>query len=1041
MADAGVENIARTGMSKIRIYELARELGIDNKQVIACARKLGLAEKSSHSNSLEDDEADLIRRALLRDATGSFGGGTSGAGSQGGAGVAAAKVSEGRPSIIQRSVAGEVVVERRQGNVVHRRRKGAEGGESDAGPSEAKAAVDHRMSGGVASDNVSSRAVSAVDSSAVESVSVARTVQETHADGEGQDGLDAHAGADVEYLSPDLHLEETTSEDDASLASAHGELEHIESEDYLSEDRNTASEAQELSSTGGVGLTRGGTASDMESNAISARTSEASSTRDAIGGVKHAPAVSGPKVLGMITNFTRRTPAPPTAGASSDIAAEPEKSATSVEPQKTLSGKKEVVVPSRLIRAELPKTAEGVTADGGPKILGRIQLPVRKTIGRPDARWADEVSDEEEDTAAKRKGRVRKREISRKDLLDYEGMESRKMKGGKSSLKHNKNAEREEVQKHEFTGPKQSKRVVRVDEFITVGDLAHQMSLKAGDVISKLMGLGVMVTINQSIDKDTATIIAEEFDYQIESIGFDEDEMIAQGAAPVEGEFQPRPPVVTVMGHVDHGKTSLLDRIRKTAIADKEHGGITQHIGAYQVNLEGGRKITFLDTPGHAAFTAMRARGADITDVVILVVAADDGVMPQTIEAINHAKAANVPIVVAVNKIDKPSANPDRVKQQLSEHGLQPEEWGGDTMFVPVSALTGVGIDDLLEGVLLVAEMKELQAIVDSRARGTVIEAAQERGFGTVATILVQHGTLKLGDIFVAGSGYGRVRSLRNDRGDRMENATPSVPVRVTGFGTVPLAGDDLIVVESENVARDIAENRALRLARAERALESGPISLEEFHRRANTTAAEELNVILKADVHGSVEAVKQAIQDLSTDKVVVKVLHAAVGGITESDIQLAIASRAMVFGFGVRAEPRAMADAEAAGVTVNFYRVIYELVDAVKKAMVGLLAPSSEEVALGRAEVRDTFVVPKVGTIAGCYVSDGIIKRGALVRVVRDSRVIYQGKMGSLRRFKEDVKQVQSGYECGLGVENFNDVKVGDVFEVYELKEVAATL
>lgn len=1032
MADAGVDNIARTGMSKIRIYELARELGLDNKQVIACARKLGLAEKSSHSNSLEDDEADLIRRALLRDAMGSFGAGTSTAGSQGGAGVVLGRGSEGRPSIIQRSVAGEVVVERRQGNVVHRRRKGVDGVEADAGLSESEAGVDHRVSVSATVEHAPSRDVPVSDSSDMASVSSAPPTE------------DIHAGRDKEAVSPDLHMADEVGEG-VDEVSAHRDTREVESGDILTEVYGKAGEAVEPSSISVVGLTEGVAKSESSSDVVSVKTSEAAEaqvSRDISGGGKTAPAVSGPRVLGMLSNFTRRAPSQSAVQASPDAKLEREKSAAPVEPQKVPSSKKEVVVPSRLIRAELPKTSEGVTAESGPKVLGRIQLPVRKTIGRPaDTRWADDVVDEDEDTTAKRKGRVRKREISRKDLLDYEGMDSRKIKGGKSSSKHSKHAEREEVQKHEFTGPKQSKRVVRVDEFITVGDLAHQMSLKAGDVISKLMGLGVMATINQSIDKDTATIIAEEFDYQIESIGFDEDEMIAQGAAPVEGELQHRPPVVTVMGHVDHGKTSLLDRIRKTAIADKEHGGITQHIGAYQVTLEGGRKITFLDTPGHAAFTAMRARGADITDIVILVVAADDGVMPQTIEAINHAKAANVPIVVAVNKIDKPSANPDRVKQQLSEHGLQPEEWGGDTMFVPVSALTGSGIEDLLEGVLLVAEMKELTAVVDSRARGTVIEAAQERGFGTVATILVQHGTLKLGDIFVAGSGYGKVRSLRNERGDRMEEAGPSVPVRVTGFGNVPLAGDDLIVVESETVARDIAENRALRLARAERALESGPISLEEFHRRANTQAAEELNVILKADVHGSVEAVKQAIQDLSTDKVVVKVLHAAVGGITESDIQLAIASKAMVFGFGVRAEPRAMADAEAAGVTVTFHRVIYELVDAVKKAMVGLLAPSSEEVALGRAEVRDTFVVPKVGTIAGCYVSDGIIKRGALVRVVRDSRVIYQGKMGSLRRFKEDVKQVQSGYECGLGVENFNDVKIGDVFEVYELKEVAATL
>lgn len=1029
MADAGVDNIARTSMSKIRIYELARELGIDNKQVIACARKLGLAEKSSHSNSLEDDEADLIRRALLRDAMGSSGG----SGQYTGSSSVGSRISEARPSIIQRSVDGEVVVERRQGNVVHRRRKGVDGGELDTGAAEAEggAGGEDRLSSGGTHD--AEHETSGQDSS--KSVNAPHTpVSDIQLDGQ------------TDVLPSDLLMSRADEAEDVAGPDARQVLAGVTVHDVHGPDLHDAADDFIEPSSVEIGTVKEGVAKlEGDFDESSVRGFEASrfvGSRDVgVSSMTPPPAGSGPRVLGMIPNFARR-PAASAVEPNSGVL-ERGKTAVTLDPEKGPSVKKEVIIPSRLIRAELPKTTEGVTADGGPKVLGRIQLPVRKPIGRPPeaARWTEEVVDEDEDTTAKRKGRVRKREISRKDLLDYEGLDSRKTKGGKSSSKHHKGGDRDEAQKHEFTGPKQSKRVVRVDEFITVGDLAHQMSLKAGDVITKLIGLGVLATINQTIDKETAAIIAEEFDYQIESIGFDEDVMIAQGADPIEGEFSFRPPVVTVMGHVDHGKTSLLDRIRKTAIADKEHGGITQHIGAYQVTLEGGRKITFLDTPGHAAFTAMRARGADITDIVILVVAADDGVMPQTIEAINHAKAARVPIVVAVNKVDKPAANLDRVKQQLSEYGLQPEEWGGDTMFVPVSALAGTGIEDLLEGVLLVAEMKELTAVTDSRARGTVIEAAQERGFGTVATILVQHGTLRLGDIFVAGSGYGKVRSLRNERGDRMEEATPSVPVRVTGFGNVPLAGDDIIVVESETVARDIAENRALRLAKAERALESGPISLEEFHRRANTQAAEELNVILKADVHGSVEAVKQAIQDLSTGKVIVRVLHAAVGGITESDIQLAIASKAMVFGFGVRAEPRALADAEAAGVTVNFYRVIYELVDAVKKSMVGLLAPGSEEVALGRAEVRDTFVVPKVGTIAGCYVSDGIIRRGALVRVVRDSRVIYQGKMGSLRRFKEDVKQVQSGYECGLGVENFNDVKIGDVFEVYELKEVAATL
>jgi translation initiation factor IF-2 len=496
------------------------------------------------------------------------------------------------------------------------------------------------------------------------------------------------------------------------------------------------------------------------------------------------------------------------------------------------------------------------------------------------------------------------------------------------------------------------------------------------------------------------------------------------------------------MGHVDHGKTSLLDSIRSASVAAREAGGITQHIGAYSVTLADGRKITFIDTPGHAAFTSMRARGAQVTDIVILVVAADDGVMPQTIEAINHAKAAGVPIVVAVNKVDKPDAQPDRVKQQLTEHGLQPEEWGGETMFFGVSALKKTGIAELLEGVLLQAEVKELKSNPKRRARGTIIEARQDRGRGTVATVLVQSGTLRLGDIFVSGPESGRIRSMLDFNGAAVEEAGPSMPVEITGLSGVPSAGDDLMVVESESDAREIAANRAAKkLAKEQRALATGPISLEEFAKRAQNVAAAELNVILKADVHGSVEAVEASLEKLSTDKVKVRVLHAAVGGVNESDIQLAIASKAIVIGFGVRGEPRALQDAENIGVQVRFYRIIYELIDDVKKAMAGLLAPIKQEARLGRVEVRETFMVPKIGAIAGSYVVEGVVKRGANVRLVRDSRVIHEGKMSSLRRFKDDVREVQAGYECGIGIENYNDVKVGDIFEVYEIKEIAATL
>jgi translation initiation factor IF-2 len=683
----------------------------------------------------------------------------------------------------------------------------------------------------------------------------------------------------------------------------------------------------------------------------------------------------------------------------------------------------------------------------GPRILGKIELPQRRAVvkpveakrpvkgvsGKETARPV--VFEDEEETGKKgafKKGR--KREISSIDLVDYDG------RVGRKKPKNQRHADEADAMS-EADKPKLVKRVIELGDSITVGDLAKQMSLKAGEVIAKLLSLGVLATINHAIDKDTAQIVAEELGYEVKHTEFNEQDLIQDVAADEGAVLETRPPVVTVMGHVDHGKTSLLDRIRSAAVAAKEAGGITQHIGAYSVSTKGGRLITFIDTPGHAAFTAMRARGAQVTDIVILVVAADDGVMPQTREAINHAQAAKVPIIVAINKMDKHDANPDRIKTQLAELGLQPEDWGGDAMFFPISALKGTGIEELLEGVLVLAEVEELTANPDRRAKGTIIESRQDRGRGVVATVLVQAGTLKVGDIFVSGREYGRVRTMTDYKGERLESAGPSTPVEITGLTGMPASGDDFLVMESEADAREVATNRMERFADKQRALASGPISLEEFAKRASNQAAEELNVILKADVQGSVEAVKASIEKLSGEKVKVRVLHAAVGGINESDVQLAIASRAIIVGFGVRGEPRAMADAEQLGVQVRFYRVIYELLDDVKNAMVGLLEPIKEESNLGRVEVRDTFTIPKIGTIAGCYVTGGTVRRNANARLLRDSRVIHEGKMSSLRRFKDDVREVQAGFECGIGLEGFNDVKIGDVIEVYEIKEVAPTL
>lgn len=690
----------------------------------------------------------------------------------------------------------------------------------------------------------------------------------------------------------------------------------------------------------------------------------------------------------------------------------------------------------------------------GPKVLGKIALPQKKApraaakksmpalqVVAPRADLEDDEEGKGKKGLAKRKSK--KREISRMELLDYEGRPAPR-RGTRGKGKTREGGENEgQITQGEATAPRAAKRIVKMGaDTITVGELAHQMSVRAGEVIAKLMELGIMATINQIIDRETTTLMAEEFGFQVESTGFDESLVLQDQVLDDPATMRPRAPVVTVMGHVDHGKTSLLDYVRHTAVAAREHGGITQHIGAYTVSLDDGRKIAFIDTPGHAAFTSMRARGAQVTDIVVLVVAADDGVMPQTIEAINHAKAAGVPIVVAVNKIDKPNVAPDRIRKQLSEHGLSPENWGGETLFFDVSALKGTGVKELLEGILLVAELKELKANPERRALGAVIEARQDKGRGTVATVLVRAGTLRIGDIFVCGAESGRVRSMNDSEGQKLEAAGPSTPVELTGLSGIPMAGDDFVVVESENAARQVALARAEKKRLSEqRGLAGGPISLEEFARRANNALALELNVVLKADVHGSLEAVRSAVENLSNDKVKVRVLHAGVGGVNESDIQLAVASRALVVGFGVRAESRAMTEAENAGIEVRFYRIIYELVDDVKAAMAGLLAPVRKEVYLGRAEVRDTFTVPKIGTVAGCYVADGIIKRGAQVRLVRDSRVVHEGRMGSLRRFKDDVREVASGYECGLSIEGFNDIKLNDVLEIFEVKEIAATL
>ena len=597
-----------------------------------------------------------------------------------------------------------------------------------------------------------------------------------------------------------------------------------------------------------------------------------------------------------------------------------------------------------------------------------------------------------------------------------------------------------EEQQHAFTAPTEPiVHEVLVPETITVADLAHKMAVKSGEVIKALMGMGMMVTINQVLDQETAIIVVEEMGHKAKAAAANDPDAFLEETEHAEAVMETRPPVVTVMGHVDHGKTSLLDYIRRSRVATGEAGGITQHIGAYHVETPRGM-VTFLDTPGHEAFTAMRARGAKATDIVILVVSADDGVMPQTIEAIHHAKAANVPLVVAINKIDKPEAQPERVKMELVNHEVVPEEFGGDTMFREVSAKTGKGIDELLEAVLLQAEVLELEAPKNTPAKGLVIEGRLDKGRGSVATILVQSGTLRRGDMLLAGTTFGKVRAMLDETGKDIQEAGPSIPVEILGLSDVPSAGEEVIVLNDERKAREIAlfrqgKYRDVKLAKQQAA------KLENMFEQMESGEVQVLNLIIKSDVQGSYEALATSLQKLSTSEVKVNIIHTGVGAISESDVNLAAASKAVLIGFNVRADSGARKLVDSLGVDVRYYNIIYEAVDEVKAALSGMLAPEQKEQMIGTGEVREVFRISKVGAIAGCYVQDGMIKRNSKVRVLRNNVIIHTGELDSLKRFKDDVKEVKNNFECGLSIKNFNDIEVGDILEVYEMVEVARTL
>ncbi|NBC03784.1 MAG: translation initiation factor IF-2, partial [Bacteroidetes bacterium] len=699
----------------------------------------------------------------------------------------------------------------------------------------------------------------------------------------------------------------------------------------------------------------------------------------------------------------------------------------------------------------------------GTKVLGKVEFSRenrkkrKKRKRRKDRLDPDERSSrkdkkkkakKDDDSSAKSSKKSKKKRSRRSNRVDEEDVE-KKMKETLQRIKEGETVgskrqkrrkqrreEREEERAQQEELEELEETTLEVTEFITVSDLADLMGVKSNDVITTCMSLGMMVSINQRLDAATIELVAEEYGYDVEFV--DAEEMIEDEIEVEEDDpedLEPRSPIITVMGHVDHGKTSLLDYIRKAKVAAGEAGGITQHVGAYEVETDSGKKITFLDTPGHEAFTAMRSRGAQATDIVILVVAADDAVMPQTIEAINHSKAAGVPMVVAINKMDKAGANPDKIKSQLSEHGVIVEEYGGKNQVAEVSAHTGEGIDELLEKVLIEAELMELQANPDRLAQGIVLESRVDKGKGTVANILIQNGTLKVGDPFVAGPVFGRVRAMENEHGERLEAAGPSTPIQLTGFDDTPQAGDRLIVPKDEKAAKEIANQRQ-QIRREQSLRQTKHLTLDDLSRRMALGEVSELNIIIKADVDGSIEALSGALQKLSTEEVSVNIIHTGSGAITESDVLLASASDAIIIGFQVRPTSTARKLAENESIDIRLFSVIYDAVDEVHDALEGMLSPEIKEEMKGLVTVREIFKISRVGTIAGCYVNEGKVNRNNPIRIIRDGVVIYDGEIDTLKRFKDDVKEVQAGYECGISIENFNDIKVGDEFESYEVVE-----
>ncbi len=805
-------------------------------------------------------------------------------------------------------------------------------------------------------------------------------------------------------------------------------------------------------------------AQQEEAVQVEAKTTETSEAAEATEDIEKAEAAPGEPETGKaaetpgVDKTTKKTEAPSEATPEPERPVEPEQPEEKPEARKKPAKakpkkKRKKETPAKVI--QMPETP--LEPEESEEIPTEEELPEEPEVP-PKISEKEEKRDKikpappepEEEEAGKKKGRRKKpaeidkgrdsgkikTALRRKEIVEGDALYDKSFGRGKKSRKKGKQpAPRPTVeQKPQITTPKAIKRRIKVDDTIVIADLAKRMGIKANELIKTLMGMGMMVTVNQTIDFETANLVAAEFNFEVERASFEE-ETILKTEIDDPAQLAPRPPVVTIMGHVDHGKTSLLDVIRRTKVTEGEAGGITQHIGAYYVELDKG-EIVFLDTPGHEAFTSMRARGAQVTDIVVLVVAADDGVMPQTIEAIDHSRAAGVPIIVAVNKIDKNNAEPDRIKREIAEKGLVPEDWGGDTIFVNVSAKEQIGIDELLEMILLQSEVLELKANPNKPAKGHVIESKLDTGRGPVATLLVEEGSLKTGDPIVCGMYYGKIRAMYNDRAQQVQSATPSYPVEIVGLSGVPMAGDEFIILSAEKDAKQVSEHRQHK-QRSKDLARSSRLSLDKLYEKMMEGEVKDLNLIIKADVQGSIEALKDSLTKLSTEEVIISVIHSAAGPIHESDVSLATVSNAIILGFNVRPSAKVVKMAEEENVDIRYYDVIYNAIKDIKDAMVGLMESKFEEKILGRAEVRQVFHVPNIGTIAGCYVTDGKIQRGLNVRLIREGIVTFDSKIGTLKRFKDDVKEVAQNYECGIRIENYNDIKIGDVLENYYLEEI----